>query len=97
MALLTDDEYRALIGTLGKEGFDEYRQLILLGKLGILNTMLHAALHRALPNPNSSRAHDLSIICSSISLGNVVELHGTPLHDHLNLFVAEALVAKLEN
>lgn len=95
MALLTDDERRALQGTLGLQEFDAYRQLILVGKFGTLHTLLHAVLIHEHPKPDLSRASKVSKICESIALGNVAELRDTPLFDEFCQFVDQALAINL--
>ncbi len=95
MPLLTDDERRALQGTLGAEGFDTYRQLILVGKFDTLHTLLHAVLSNELPKKDLARARRVSKICESIALGNVTELKDTPLFDELCQFVDQALAINL--
>lgn len=76
--LLTDEEKRALEGTLLLKGVDDYRQAILTGKLPQLIFLINAVLHHH-ATTNSRKAKDFSEIASAVALGNVFDLKDQPL------------------
>lgn len=78
MVQLTDDERRALRGTLVLNCVDSFRQAVLLGKLQTLNFLIHAVLAQSLAKPDMSQAKLTSEIAHALDIGSVPLLVDNP-------------------
>lgn len=75
---LTDNERRALRGTLALNCVDPFRQAVLLGKLQTLNFLIHAVLSQSLAKPDLTQAKLTSKIAHAVDVGNVPLLADNP-------------------